>query len=161
MSATAWQLCMTPKLRPATKRKLPTYSPSTAPKPVHWGLTSTVRIAGKANSIEVGAGRHQRRAPLSLAGHNDRVEDYWTLDVELASEDEAEQAIELLQAALPEGNRVLYALDPRHVLTWHLDRASVDMIRAALAGHAETGGEVAGLLATCDEWLMAHPGDDD
>ena len=89
------------------------------------------------------------------------MEDYWTLDVELASEDEAEQAIEILKEGLPAGHRVLYAVDPRQVLTWHLDRSSVEMIRAALAGHAERGGEVAGLLATCDEWLMAHPGDED
>lgn len=88
------------------------------------------------------------------------MEDYWTLDVQLASEDEAEQAIEILLDALPAGNRVLYAVDPGQVLTWHLDRPSVEMVRAALAGHAEAGGEVAGLLATCEEWLMAHPGDD-
>ena len=101
------------------------------------------------------------RAILTRVGHNNSVEDYWTLDVELASEDEAERAIELLKDALPTGHRVLYAVDPNQVLTWHLDRSSVEMIRAALASHADTGGEVAGLLATCDEWLVAHPGDDD
>jgi hypothetical protein len=88
------------------------------------------------------------------------MDDYWTLDVELASEDEAEQAIDILNDALPASNRVLYAVDPSQALTWHLDRASVEMIRAALASHAEAGGDVAGLLATCDEWLTAHPGDD-
>jgi len=36
----------------------------------------------------------------------------------------------------------------------------VEMVRAALAGHSESGGEVGGLLATCEEWLDAHPGDD-
>jgi len=34
------------------KRKLLTYSTSTALKLVPWGQTSTVRIAGKANSID-------------------------------------------------------------------------------------------------------------
>jgi hypothetical protein len=87
------------------------------------------------------------------------VDDYWRLDVELASEDEAEQAIEILREALPVGNRVLYAVDPAHVLTWHLDGPSVEMIRAALAAHSQNGGDVGGLLATCDEWLAAHPGD--
>ena len=86
--------------------------------------------------------------------------DYWTLDVELASEDEAEQAIEILKRALPDGHRVLFAVDPAQVLTLHLDRPSVEMVRAALAAHSEGGGDVGGLLATCEEWLDAHPGDD-
>ena len=87
------------------------------------------------------------------------MDDYWRVDVELASEDEAEQAIELREA-LPVGNRVLYAVDPGHFLTWHLDEPSVETIRAALAGYSHNGGDVGGLLATCDEWLAAHPGDD-
>jgi hypothetical protein len=87
------------------------------------------------------------------------VDDYWRLDVELASEDEAEQAIEILREALPAGNRVLYAVDPAHVLTLHLDGPSVETIRVALAGYSQNGGDVGGLLATCDEWLAAHPGD--
>jgi hypothetical protein len=91
--------------------------------------------------------------------HNGPVDDYWRLDVELASEDEAEQAIEILKEALPAGHRVLYAVDPAHVLTWHLDAPSVETIRAALAGHSQNGADVGGLLATCDEWLSAHPGD--
>src|SRR5207248_10698401 len=95
------------------------------------------------------------RAILTRGRHNISVEDYWTLDVELASEDEAEQAIELLKDALPTGHRVLYAVDPSQVLTWHLDRSSVEMIRAALAGHADAGGVVAGLMSTCDGWLVA------
>jgi hypothetical protein len=87
------------------------------------------------------------------------VDDYWRLDVELASEDEAEQAIDILSEVLPARSRVLYAIDPAHVFTWHLDAPSVEMIRAALAEHSQNGGDVGGLLATCDEWLAAHPGD--
>jgi hypothetical protein len=92
--------------------------------------------------------------------HNDAVDDYWTLAIELDSEDQAEQAMDLLNDELPPGNRVLYAIDPSQVLTWHLERPSVEMVRAALAAHTEAGGEVGGLLATCEEWLAAHPGDD-
>jgi hypothetical protein len=79
--------------------------------------------------------------------------DYWTLDVQLADESEAERIAALLRGVLPE-NRVVVTVDPALWLTRHYDAASVRMLRDALRRYrAEDEACRLGLLEDCDEWL--------
>lgn len=75
---------------------------------------------------------------------------YWSVDAVL-SERQAQRTVRFLRSAFPKSHAT--AVDHRHSLSLHMDWHTVVMIRAALATHAEQGGDVGALIEICDEWL--------
>lgn len=83
----------------------------------------------------------------------------WGLDLPPTDAAGVQSLVALLAANGVEAS----AVDPRRWLTWHLDRSSVEGLRAALQAALTSGrllddrviAGVESLLEDCDEWLAA------
>jgi hypothetical protein len=76
---------------------------------------------------------------------------FWTISTTAMTEAEARGAASLIHQAYPEV--FAHPVDPRHSLTVHMGRSTVELLRAAVARFTESKAEAVGIVEIFDEWL--------
>ncbi len=82
--------------------------------------------------------------------HDDRSA-FWTISTTAMTEAEARGAASLIHQAYPEV--LADPVDPRHALTVHMGRSTVELLREAVAGFTSSKAEAVGMAEIFDEWL--------
>ncbi|MFG3702849.1 hypothetical protein ACGF5C_34070 [Micromonospora sp. NPDC047620] len=93
------------------------------------------------------------------SGHDRyRPEEFWTLSTTSMTQQEAEEAAQLIRERFPEV--FANAVDPGDWMTLHLDRTTAEMLRDAVAMFVSAGGDAGNMLEEFERFLaIANAGD--
>jgi hypothetical protein len=85
---------------------------------------------------------------------------FWTISTTAMTEAEARGAASLIHQTYP--GVFADPVDPRHSLTLHMGRSTVELLRDVVARFTESKAEAVGIVEIFDEWLaVAAPHSED
>ena len=86
----------------------------------------------------------------TVADRHDRSA-FWTISTTAMTEAEARGAADMIHQTYPEV--LTHPVDPRHALTLHIGRSTVEFLREAVARLTTSQPEAIGMVEIFDEWL--------
>src|SRR5260221_3362717 len=86
----------------------------------------------------------------TVADRDDRSV-FWTISTTAMTEAEARVAADMIHQTYPEV--LTDPVDPRHALTLHMDRSTVELLREAVARFTASRPEAVGMVEILDDWL--------
>ena len=96
------------------------------------------------------------KMPMPVPDERMGPENYWTVGTTAMTQEEAEQAADLISSRFAQVHADV--VEPRYWLSLILDRSTVVVLRESVARFVANGGDAGDLLEDFDEWLaIAEP----